>query len=242
MNNLANTFRKIYKKTGNSGSDADYQLVGNVGVDGVELDIMKGATSSSAGEIGLVPKPTKEKYKFFLRASGIWDCIYPIGSIYFSVNNVNPSEYFGGTWVAWGSGRVPVGVNSSDGSFNSVEKTGGASTVTLSTAQIPSHTHKVSGSTNSTGSHSHRENDYLWANQKPATVSGHKHQILVDNAPGGVWFTCRTQGGGMRAEMYTDSAGTHSHTFSCTSGSSGSGNSHTNLQPYITCYMWKRTA
>ena len=54
---MANTFRKIYKKTGNSGSSSDYQLVGNVGVNGVELDIMKGASSSSDGEIGLVPKP-----------------------------------------------------------------------------------------------------------------------------------------------------------------------------------------
>ena len=54
---MANTFRKIYKKTGNSGSSSDYQLVGNVGVNGVELDIMKGATLSSEGEIGLVPKP-----------------------------------------------------------------------------------------------------------------------------------------------------------------------------------------
>ena len=59
MNILANTFRKIYKKTGNSGSSSDYQLVGNIGVNGVELDIMKGASSSTDGELGLVPKPTK---------------------------------------------------------------------------------------------------------------------------------------------------------------------------------------
>ena len=56
---LANTFRKIYKKTGSSGTSSDYTLVGNVGVDGVELDIMKGATLESNGEIGLVPKPPK---------------------------------------------------------------------------------------------------------------------------------------------------------------------------------------
>lgn len=73
---MANTFRKIYKRTGSSGTAADYQLVGNIGVDGVELDIMKGASSSTDGELGLVPKPTKEKYKFFLRASGIWAILY----------------------------------------------------------------------------------------------------------------------------------------------------------------------
>ena len=47
---MANTFRKVYKKTGNSGSASDYQLVGNVGVDGVELDIMQGATEEVEGD------------------------------------------------------------------------------------------------------------------------------------------------------------------------------------------------
>jgi hypothetical protein len=62
--------------------------------------------------------------------------IYPVGSIYMSVKNTNPSTYFGGTWVAWGTGRVPVGVNANDTNFATVEKTGGASTVTLTTAQM----------------------------------------------------------------------------------------------------------
>ena len=34
--------------------------------------------------------------------------IYPIGSIYTSVNETNPSQLFGGTWESWGQGRVPV--------------------------------------------------------------------------------------------------------------------------------------
>ena len=69
---MANTFRKIYKKTGNSGSASDYQLVGNVGVDGVELDIMKGASSSVDGEIGLVPKPLKGQENYLLSGNGVW--------------------------------------------------------------------------------------------------------------------------------------------------------------------------
>ena len=70
---MANTFRKIYKKTGNSGSSSDYQLVGNVGVDGVELDIMKGASSSTDGEIGLIPKPIKGQDKYLLQGNGTWN-------------------------------------------------------------------------------------------------------------------------------------------------------------------------
>ena len=69
---MANTFRNVYKKTGNSGSTSDYQLVGNVGVNGVELDIMKGASSSTDGELGLVPKPIKGQQDYFLTGSGNW--------------------------------------------------------------------------------------------------------------------------------------------------------------------------
>lgn len=54
------------------------------------------------------------------------DFIYPIGSIYFSINSQNPSKWFGGTWEAWGTGRVPVGIDTSQTEFNSVEKTGGS--------------------------------------------------------------------------------------------------------------------
>ena len=41
------TFNKIYKKVANNGDSNDYQVVGQVGVNGVPLDIMKGASSSA---------------------------------------------------------------------------------------------------------------------------------------------------------------------------------------------------
>ena len=84
---MANTFRKVYKKTGNSGSASDYQLVGNIGVGGVELDLMKGATSSVDGELGLVPKPTKGQENFVLTGGGTFDSI---GNI---LNNANYNKH-----------------------------------------------------------------------------------------------------------------------------------------------------
>ena len=51
--------------------------------------------------------------------------IYPVGAIYMSVSPTSPASLFGGTWTQWGSGRVPIGINSSDTDFNTVEKTGG---------------------------------------------------------------------------------------------------------------------
>ena len=59
--------------------------------------------------------------------------IYPVGSIYMNASvTTNPATLLGfGTWVAFGAGRVPVGQNTSDSSFNTLEETGGAKTHTV---------------------------------------------------------------------------------------------------------------
>lgn len=54
------------------------------------------------------------------------DLMYPVGSIYLSVNSTNPSQLFGGEWEQWGKGRVPVGIDTNDSDFNTVQKTGGS--------------------------------------------------------------------------------------------------------------------
>ena len=53
---------------------------------------------------------------------------WPVGSIYLSVNNTNPSSYFGGTWEQIAKGRTLVGVDTSDTDFNTVKKIGGEKT------------------------------------------------------------------------------------------------------------------
>ena len=55
---------------------------------------------------------------------------YPVGSIYMSVISTSPATLFGGTWAAWGAGRVPVGLDAGQTEFDTVEETGGASTHT----------------------------------------------------------------------------------------------------------------
>lgn len=55
----------------------------------------------------------------------------------------NPSTYIGGTWQQWGQGRVPVGVDTSDSDFNSVEKTGGEKKHTMTEAEMYKHKHNV---------------------------------------------------------------------------------------------------
>jgi len=80
-----------------------------------------------------------------LTASGLITLadVYPVGSIYINASvATNPATLLGfGTWAAFGAGRVMVGIDSSDTDFDTAQETGGAKTVTLTTAQLPSHTH-----------------------------------------------------------------------------------------------------
>jgi hypothetical protein len=141
--------------------------------------------------------------------------LYPVGSIYINAtNSTNPGTLLGfGTWVAFGAGRVPVGFNASDPLFDTAEETGGSKDAT-----VVSHTH--TGTTASNGAHVH-------------SVTG------TSTSPIGAY-----QGGGSNMGNYTtsdtSSAGAHIHTF--TTDSTGSSGTNANLQPYITVYMWKRTA
>jgi len=68
--------------------------------------------------------------------------IYPIGIVITLGVSTNPATLLGiGTWTAI-TGKVIVG-KAGSGTFNTLDATGGAETVTLSTAQIPVHTHNV---------------------------------------------------------------------------------------------------
>lgn len=74
--------------------------------------------------------------------------IYPIGSIYTSVNSTSPAELFGGTWERL-TGRFLLGTDSGLTDDNGDEitatyeagATGGETTHTLTTSEIPSHHH-----------------------------------------------------------------------------------------------------
>ena len=121
--------------------------------------------------------------------------MHRVGDIIFSTSDENPSTIYGGTWVAWGKGQVPVGVDTSDSDFNTVEKTGGEKEHTLTVDEMPSHKHdfgqQFTGMPVSSGNYGY----YI--------ISGTQTDVIKNT---------------------------------------GGNQPHNNLQPYITCYMWKRTA
>ncbi len=72
---------------------------------------------------------------------------------------------YGGTWEAWGAGRVPVGVDTSDSDFDAPNKTGGSKTVTLQIEQIPSHRHELYATSGSSSmGHGYHESVAMGAN------------------------------------------------------------------------------
>lgn len=171
------------KMASNANLKSDIQTVAS-NVEGIR------GTSKEAYDKSVEAMKTAQQVTF--------DTIYPVGSIYMSVNATNPSELFGGTWVAWGSGRVPVGVDTSDSDFSTIEKTGGEKTHELSINEMPSHTHAN------------------YAKRTNVTI----------NSSGNTIISCHRSNTG---------ASTGNNI-----GKTGSNAPHNNLQPYITCYMWKR--
>ena len=116
---------------------------------------------------------------------------YPIGSLFTTTvayaNSAAVVAAIGGTtWVAFGGGKVLVGLDSGDSDFNTVEETGGAKTDshTLTTAELPSHTHTVnlvSGESGSTTGLEGGGNKSLQGTQTiPASGDGgaHSHDIV----------------------------------------------------------------
>lgn len=67
------------------------------------------------------------------------EAIYHVGKTVTSSIDINPATYLGfGVWELTGKGRVEIGVDPSNAKFNIGGKTGGASSVKLTAAQIPS--------------------------------------------------------------------------------------------------------
>ena len=151
----------------------------------------------------------------FLDEKDIVDLIYPVGSIYMSVKSTSPATLFGGTWVRWGNGRVPVGVDTSQTEFNSVEKIGGEKTHTITEDEMPTHQHFADN------------------NDGEEKLTGNVGNMGFSASSDEGASYCYTLNWGYRSRR-TDTG--------IKTAASGGSDPHNNLQPYITCYIWKRTA
>ena len=147
------------------------------------------------------------------RISSIVDAIYPVGSIYMSVNSANPGTLFGGTWE-----QIQDTFLLAAGQTYAAGATGGEAEHTLTQNEMPSHVHPPLNSGD-------------WGIAEYRNVIGES----------GVWkFDLTNTGGGLLLGAY-DNGNTYLALQSST-GSTGGGAAHNNMPPYLAVYVWKRTA
>lgn len=176
--------------------------------------------------------------------------LHPVGSVYMNAtNSTNPATLLGfGTWVAFGAGRVPVGFDAGNSLFNTAEETGGSYDATL-----VSHTHTgTTGGQSASHSHSISISDPGHRHATGVAAQNGFNNLYGDFGSQGPWRIANDTGLGGGFNSATNTVGTgisasaggasndHSHNF--TTASSGSSATNANIQPYITVYMWKRTA
>ncbi len=146
--------------------------------------------------------------------------LYPVGSIYTNASvSTNPATLLGfGTWSAFAAGRVLVGLNASNALFDTAEETGGSAD-----AIVVSHTHTATSTVTDPG-HRHQ----VGARDSTAEYGGNDTTEFVANYPSS-------------NQPYTSTI-TTGITVATTVATAGSSGTNANYQPFITVYMWKRTA
>ena len=173
-------------------------------------------------------------------AASIIAVIYHVGCIYISVDATNPFTRFGfGTWVAFGAGKVLVGLDGADTDFDTVEETGGAKTKAISAhagADVDdhaSHTHDV---TSNVAVADHPAGNTLNEVAAAKAIGAGANEAAPTSHSHGIAAVAHAVTNNLVASAGPSATLDHTVT---------QPNNHADLnvvQPYIVVYMWKRTA
>ena len=165
--------------------------------------------------------------------TAVKSALFPVGAIYTAIVSTNPGTLLGfGTWSAFGAGRVMVGFDSSNALFDTAEETGGsADAITVS------HTHTATSTVTDAG-HSHGLMGSSSTGTTRGLVEGTNRNVQGgDGTPSRGYVQTASTGGENLVETKTTGV-----TVATTNASTGSSGTNANYQPYITVYIWKRTA
>lgn len=177
----------------------------------------KGIKLTSGTDYGATLPSSPATNQLFFQTVGsnfILDNVYPVGSIYMNVNNTNPGTLFGGTWEQI-QGRFLLGMSSSYPAGSQ----GGEATHTLTASEIPTHGHYL-GQDGNTGRMILSNTGAEDPNRKAYTteVTFSREGYLKPNVTWGGYLIARDF-------VYTP----HDQ-------------AHNNMPPYLSVYIWKRTA
>ena len=157
-------------------------------------------------------------------STALKDSIHPVGIILETTQESTAAAFqtkIGfGTWEAYGSGRVTVGIDAAQTEFDTIGETSGFKEVTLTAAEsgLPAHSHLT----------------VVDESDVNNILSGSEHIVKDGNS----------SGGGSTNDYYTLAGSTNTPTLGPTKDSTAAAASsaHTNLQPYIVVYRYRRTA
>ena len=181
----------------------------------------------------MTPLKTKEAIKAQVPIQTIIDSIYIVGQIVEYASNVNPNDLY--PWQTWE--QIKDVFTLASGDKYSIGQTGGVSTVILTVAQIPKHIHTASVQNASlTGRINGSANSSNGYNNNPLSGSGvfSGSGAINGYGEGGEWNNGTATWAGLNF------GGTHNHDISIET--TGGGEAHNNMPPYLVTIKWKRTA
>lgn len=224
----------MYAQSGaiyNWSASVDYGVGAHVrGSDGVEYIALANNGPGVSSAVNPATDVSYTTWKPYLRS--IADFIYPVGSIYMSLNNTSPSVLFGGTWVQI-AGKFLL---ASGGGYTKGDEGGNPGGLhTLASAEMPQHAHTVTVQNSVGHTHDATSSD---AGNHTHTVTvedggAHTHTISVTNgaqAAGAHSHTISVTGGAQSAGAHTHTVARAAQTISVTTGGAGS-HTHTVTGP-----------
>lgn len=192
----------------------------------VLMDFKAGGKGIAIGKVSEFDNTLEVSDKWNFRVYGkllkayIVDSIYPVGSIYMSVNATSPATLFGGTWTQL-KDRFLLGAGSTYGNGTA----GGEASHKLSVNEMPSHAHDTPFFNNMTNN-GEMVSDFEGVFGKGMTASAAKS--LTSKSVIEMWWKEQTN----NAE---------GNEYSYLTASKGGSVAHNNMPPYLAVYMWKRT-
>ena len=155
---------------------------------------------------------TGAQLDYFATQSNLINLIYPVGSIYLSVNSTNPATLFGGTWE-----RISDTFLIAAGTTYAAGTTGGEATHTLIANELP----HLEGAAQS---------GYVWAESNTEVTS---------TGASGIFSMSGTNEEYTYPTAWANNVGARRP--GMLSISFGNNQSHNNIPPYLAVYIWKRT-
>ena len=215
---------------------ANQVSVGNATNKRVISNVADGVEANDAVTVGQLNKKLSTALDQLNRLAGQ---LYPVGSIYMNVNNVEPSAIFGGSWERMPSGRMLV--NSGD-DFN-LGQIGGEKEHRLTEDELASHSHDVNninGNTTSTAKLVGKFSSSIRPNGDITDVP-YRNGFGIVSKESEYGIHAKDGGDSSSGRNYVIDA-SHSHTVNLNISMlpSGKNQPHNNMPPYIVVNMWKR--